>query len=174
MWYHEQVRLPSDWLLPLATLGACGGAVGSPPPVSAPIVVDLPPAGAASSAAVAPAPPPTNSEPPTPTLLGEWEGIGHQSDGSSWTMQVEILSLSAGRCASVRYPSIPCATEWICSEASDGTGLRAHEQVTENRGVCIDGDVAMSLTPAGELEWHWAGKDAQGPVTAGAVLRRAK
>jgi hypothetical protein len=89
-------------------------------------------------------------------------------------MQVEILSVHTGRCATVRYPSVPCISEWICSDATDGASLRAREQVTDGRNVCLDGDVSMSLTAAGELDWHWIGKDATGEVTADAVLRRAK
>jgi hypothetical protein len=89
-------------------------------------------------------------------------------------MQVDVVSLHAGRCATVRYPSVPCASEWICADSPDGASLRAREQVTEGRNACLDGDVWMSLTTAGELDWHWAGKDPTGDVTADAVLRRAK
>lgn len=155
-----------------AALAACGCAPG-PVAVSAPVVVDLPPASAGPSPSVAPALPPKPETPP-PTVLGRWEGTGRQSDGQTWPMQVDIVSLHAGRCATVRYPSIPCASEWICVDSQDGASLRAREQVTEGRNTCLDGDTWMSLTAAGELDWHWTGKDATGDVTADGVLRRAK
>jgi hypothetical protein len=155
----------------VAALAACACAP-PPAPVRAPIVVDLPPVPA-SSATASPRPSPGPERPPA-TVVGRWEGTGHQSDGASWAMQVEIVSLDAGLCATVRYPSIPCASEWICTSASDGASLRARERVTEARNVCLDGDVTMSLTPGGELDWHWTGKDPTGEVTADAVLRRTK
>jgi hypothetical protein len=89
-------------------------------------------------------------------------------------MQVEIVSVLSGQCASVRYPSVPCRTVWICSESPDPAKLRAHEEVTDGRPVCIDGDVSMSLTPDDKLDWHWSGHDSQGEMTAEALLHRVK
>jgi hypothetical protein len=89
-------------------------------------------------------------------------------------MQVEIRSVLSGKCASVRYPSIPCSSVWICSDSPDDAMLRAHEEVTDGRTLCLDGDVSMSLTPDDTLDWHWTGNDAHGAVTAEAVLRRAR
>jgi hypothetical protein len=61
----------------------------------------------------------------------------------------------------------------MCSGPSDGTSLRAIEHVTGGKTVCLDGEVSMSLTPAGELDWHWTGNGPQA-TTAEAVLRRSK
>jgi hypothetical protein len=89
-------------------------------------------------------------------------------------MQVEISSVLPGECASVRYPSIPCSTVWICGDSPDHTRLRAHEEVTDGRTLCLEGDVEMWLTSDDRLDWHWTGNDAKSTLTARAVLQRAK
>jgi hypothetical protein len=106
-----------------------------------------------------------------PEVLGRWEGVGVQDSGSSWKMMVEIVGLGPGVCGHVRYPSLPCAADWICSARSDGQSLRAHEHITVGRSACIDGgQMTMALTPEGTLSWSWTGSG----ETAHAVLSRGQ
>jgi hypothetical protein len=113
---------------------------------------------------------PAHRAPAGPGFVGHWEGVGVQTGGESWEMIVDIDSTGPGRCARVRYPSIPCAAEWIC-EARVQTGtLRAREHLTEGRSSCIDdGEMTMELSPDGQLDWRWTGAD----VAAAAHLARS-
>ena len=89
-------------------------------------------------------------------------------------MVVEITSLAVGQCATVRYPSLSCSGEWICTETSDGAAaLRGREHILEGRSVCLDGNVVMSLTVSDDLSWHWEGADHGHAMTAEAMLHRA-
>ena len=84
-------------------------------------------------------------------------------------MVVEVTALGPGVCGRARYPSIPCASEWICAGRSDGRSLEAREMVTEGLDGCIDrGEMSMKVTPEGKLAWRWAGSG----ETAHAVLSR--
>ena len=79
----------------------------------------------------------------TRKLIGRWEGVGHQSDGSTWPMEVDITRLDDGVCGVVRYPSLGCGGYWVC-DSSSGRRLRATEKITEGRDICVD-DVEVSL-----------------------------
>ena len=105
------------------------------------------------------------------TMLGHWVGVGRQASGESWEMIVDLVALDPGVCGQVRYPSIPCAAEWICSEGSGRRALRAREHVTEGQDACIDGgEMTMALTKDGHLAWTWTGSG----ETARAMLSRGE
>ncbi len=106
--------------------------------------------------------------PPAPvTLVGRWTGTGTQDDGQSWPIVVDVLSSAAGRCATARYPSIPCTADWFCT-GTDGDVVVAKEKVRTGAGKCIDnGEMRMQLVD-GSLEWSWRGEG----QTANAVLRK--
>ncbi len=86
------------------------------------------------------------AEPPKPAgddvdplagLVGRWSGVGHQSDGSSWAMEVDVTRLDDGPCALVHYPSLGCSGYWECFHSA-GRRLRAVERITEGKGTCVD------------------------------------
>ncbi len=116
------------------------------------------------------------AEEQAPTILGRWTGVGEQTprtDQPVWTMHVEITSTGPGPCATVQYPDFPCQTEWICEPGFDGVTLRAVERVVVGAGVCADGgQMEMSLTPRGELQWRQVVPD-QG-IEAWATLVRPR
>jgi len=138
------------------------------------VVIDLLPAlgtAAPRSTTAVPSPPPAPAR--ARSLLGVWEGTGTQSNGDSWPMVVQITSLAIGECATVRYPSLSCSGEWLCTETSDGAALRGQEHILEGRSICLDGNVVMSLTVNDDLSWHWEGDDHGRAMTAEATLHRA-
>lgn len=145
--------------LALVALGCSPAPAPRPQPPTSVVV----PAPAATIA--------TDGDSPTPepeSIVGRWQGIGVQDDGSSWQMRVTIRGTRAGPCATVEYPTIACAADWICE---DGTGelLRAREQLTDGHDRCIDGGaIEMRVDPSGLLEWRYTG----GGVSARASLRR--
>jgi hypothetical protein len=160
--------------------------VPPPPPLSTTIttvVALILAAGCAPSTAgsvavveipLAPQGPDETTEVPSerPEILGRWEGVGEQDSGSSWEMVVDIFGVGPGVCGRVRYPSIPCAAEWICSGRSDSRALRAHEHLTAGREACIDGgEMTMSLTPEGTLSWSWT---ASGEKAHAVLTRRQR
>jgi len=105
------------------------------------------------------------------TLLGRWVGVGRQDRGSSWDMLVDIVGLGPGVCGRVRYPTLPCAAEWICSEGVSRGALRAREHVTEGHEACVDGgEMTMTLLRDGRLAWTWTGSGEK----AHAFLSRAE
>lgn len=117
-----------------------------------------------------PVQPRTEPPPPNPFPLGRWAGTGVQGDGQSWPLEVDLWTTRSGACASVRYPSIPCAATWICvAQSSDGV-LEAREELTEGHDRCIDGGT-MTMRPVDDhLEWQWQGSG----QTARADLTRVK
>ena len=79
-------------------------------------------------------------------LIGRWEGVGHQSDGSTWEMELDITRVDDGVCGVVHYPSLGCSGFWVCDDSS-GRRLRAVEHITEGRRTCVDGvEVSLRLT----------------------------
>ncbi len=157
---------------PLAALAlaiaSCARGTGSEPVV----VVEIPPAVPAS-AEEEPAPP--RRAPQGPGFVGHWEGVGVQKNGSTWKMIVDIESLGPGRCGRVRYPTVPCAAEWICEERSKDGTLRAREHLTEGVRNCIDnGEMTMTLAPDGGMDWRWVDPDADSGETAQAHLVRSE
>jgi hypothetical protein len=108
------------------------------------------------------------------TFLGTWSGVGEQTpttDQPTWFFTVEIRSTGPGPCATATYPEFPCQAEWICEPGFDGSTLRAVERIVVGRGECADGgEMEMSLTPNGDLQWRQVVRD-QG-ITAWATLSR--
>lgn len=80
---------------------------------------------------------------PLAGLVGRWTGVGHQSDGSSWAMEVDVTRLEDGPCALVHYPSLGCSGYWECFHSA-GRRLRAVERITDGKGICVD-DVRVDL-----------------------------
>ncbi len=132
----------------VVALSLSAGCAKQPPAV---VVVEIPAALPAPSAEPAPPGPP-------PPVLGHWEGRGVQESGASWDILVDLVALGPGLCGHARYPTEPCAADWICTARSDGRALRAREHLTAGREACIDGgEMTMEVTPAGTLAWHWVG-----------------
>lgn len=107
------------------------------------------------------------AEPPL-SLLGEWEGTGLQSDGSTWAMRVNVTSLREGNCAEISYPSLSCGGVWQCATTSDGRTLSAIEHLTHGFEECVDrGTITMTLDADGlHADWKWRGAKDQGDALA--------
>lgn len=110
-------------------------------------------------------------DPTATTLVGRWEGIGKQNSGPTWKMVLTIESLSAGRCATIEYPSIPCGGHWECDQPSDGLVLQGIERITAGRGQCHDGVPVMVRLARDRQSLDFAVE--AGPDSAEANLTRA-
>jgi hypothetical protein len=103
-------------------------------------------------------------------LTGRWVGVGHQSDGPSWRMELDVARTDDGPCAVVRYPDDDCAGYWTCTEVS-GRRLLAVEHITVGAERCAARvDVGVELQQSGQLVF----RAVAGDVTAGARLERAR
>jgi hypothetical protein len=105
-------------------------------------------------------------------VVGKWRGVGTQDDGQSWVMEVEITSVSPGRCGTVVYPSIPCRAEWVCTRAASNGVVEAEEHlIDDDQHRCIDaGSMTMHVAADGTLDWKWTGPN----ETATARLKRVR
>jgi len=89
------------------------------------------------------------------SLVGAWSGVGQQSDGASWQMELDIANTQEGACAIVRYPDVGCAGYWTCLCDDEGGHLQAVERITEGRDRCIDGvSVDVGLSRDGSLVFN--------------------
>jgi hypothetical protein len=87
-----------------------------------------------------------DARPAHPSIVGRWSGTGHQNDGSSWRIEVDVARVDGGPCAIVRYPELDCAGYWECSQTSNLRRLRAVERITHGRDKCVDRvDVQLKL-----------------------------
>jgi len=109
-------------------------------------------------------------EPDGPSLLGTWEGTGHQSDGPIWPMKVKVVAFRKGTCAHVDYPSLHCSGVWECTVATDGLWLRGQEILLHSHADCIDGGTVELVYDEthGVARFEWSGQG----ITAEAELRR--
>ncbi|MBW2458988.1 MAG: hypothetical protein JRI68_31100 [Deltaproteobacteria bacterium] len=103
------------------------------------------------------------------SVLGRWRGMGVQSDGARWLIELDVANLDAGPCAVVRYPTIGCSGYWVCPEPSDGSRIEAVERITEGRGHCSD-QVAVKVALANDHGSLCYFAD-DGQVTASGKLR---
>jgi hypothetical protein len=91
---------------------------------------------------------PTRSEaataPGDPDLVGRYEGVGHQSNGPSWSVSVALTDPSVGACAIVRFPDDRCTGYWQCTRV-EGDRIEAVERITRGKDKCLDG-VHISAT----------------------------
>jgi hypothetical protein len=88
-------------------------------------------------------------------VMGHWSGQGRQSDGMTWTMEVDVAGIGPGRCATVSYPDVGCSGYWTCT-ATDENSLRGVEHITQGRDRCVDIAFAAAVVEDGTLEYHAA------------------
>ena len=143
-------------------------------PVEAPIV-DIPVGSwdaASARSLVTEAPPSAASARSEPgSIVGRWEGIGHQDDGQSWPIEVEIKTTKHGVCAEADYPSVPCRAEWLCIGELHGQMQAREKLVDDSARRCIDnGAMTLRVREDGLLEWTWSGQGQK----AEAQLHRTK
>jgi len=99
-------------------------------------------------------------------FAGDWRGVGIQSDGSDWLIQ---LSLEPGG-AAVDYPEFPCGGRWESAEETS-SHFAATEQLEYGQKICIDNSpVRLSRLSASQLLAVWL--DENGAEIAIAVLHR--
>ena len=105
------------------------------------------------------------------SISGRWKGQGEQSDGSTWTIELNITSQKPGRCATIRYPSSGCSGYWTCTTAFDGVQLDAVEHITKGRDRCIDEvDIQLVVNDGGRTISFYA---LAGEITAEGHLGRS-
>ena len=85
-----------------------------------------------------PTPSPAATSPGDPDLVGRYEGVGHQSNGPTWTVSVALTDPSVGTCAIVRFPDDRCTGYWECTRV-DGDRIEAVERITRGKDKCLDG-----------------------------------
>ncbi len=79
-------------------------------------------------------------------------GEGVQSDGPRWSVELTVLSHGT---ATISYPSIPCAGTLEVLSADAGNIL-VKENITENRGICVDGGLMyLRFDKGGVLRFDW-------------------
>lgn len=107
-----------------------------------------------------------------PELAGHWTGVGQQSDGAQWKMELDITRTDDGPCAIVRYPDLGCGGYWSCvANDEDGGGFQAIEHITHGSNRCVDRvNVEVSLSDTGRLIFS---ADA-GNILAGARLDKSR
>lgn len=104
------------------------------------------------------------------SLIGQWKGMGQQSNGSTWDIELAISSHRPGRCATIRYPSSGCSGYWECTASFDGAQLDAVEHITKGKDRCIDQvDVQLVVNEGGRTISFYA---VTGDVTAEGRLAR--
>jgi hypothetical protein len=106
------------------------------------------------------------------SLVGRWTGVGRQSDGGRWEIELDVARTDEGPCAVVRYPDLGCSGFWTCVPADKAYRLEAVETITEGQERCM-GDVPVSvvLGPTGRDAMFDACTD---EVTANARLVRTE
>jgi len=102
----------------------------------------------------------------TSTHAGNWRGVGIQSDGSDWDMQV-TLGPTLG---TVRYPNLRCGGAWQYVDVRSGSlsGIETIDYGLEN---CVEtGQVYLETFGENQIFFMWCG--AEDGVSAVAVLER--
>jgi hypothetical protein len=87
---------------------------------------------------------------PASPLAGSWTGEGKQSDGANWRIKLDVISVTPGMCAHVRYPDLDCAGTWTCTQVSEHE-MHAFEHITQGRDRCIDNEVDVQFQEDGTL-----------------------
>jgi hypothetical protein len=99
-------------------------------------------------------------------LAGEWLGVGVQSDGQDWRMELRLTP----RGATVDYPDEPCGGAWGFSSVKAGE-VTGTEIISYGRDLCIDNStVVLTDHKKGQLLILW--KTPDGSDLAVAVLHR--
>jgi len=100
------------------------------------------------------------------TYAGKWRGVGIQSDGYDWDMQI-ALGPTMGE---VRYPSLRCGGVWRYSTVT-ALGLSGIESITYGLENCIEtGSIFLQPDGENQLIFMWCGEE--DGVTAVALLVR--
>lgn len=95
---------------------------------------------------------------PRVAVMGHWSGDGHQSDGPSWQMEVDVVRAAPGRCATISYPDVGCSGYWTCTQAGNHS-LHGVEHITVGRDRCVDIPFVAAISDEGLLEYHARGDD---------------
>ncbi len=102
----------------------------------------------------------------TSTYSGNWHGVGIQTDGSDWDMQV-TLGPTLGV---VRYPRLKCGGRWQY-QAVAAASLTGVETIDYGLETCIEtGKVYLQPYGDDRIVFMWCGE--QDGVSAVAVLER--
>lgn len=102
---------------------------------------------------------------PDASILGDWYGVGIQSDGGEWDM---IVSIEPDK-AIIAYPLLECGGFWAYSDSS-ANHLSGVEYIVHGLEFCINqGIVRVQRYGNGQLLFYWC--DSALEVSATAVLQ---
>ncbi len=73
-------------------------------------------------------------------LDGEWQGLGFQSNGTSWTMRVNANMENYS--VTIEYPSLECGGVWQV-QSSDACAVELVEDIQYGEDKCIDGGIVV-------------------------------
>lgn len=113
---------------------------------------------------------PNNPDTALEKMIGEWEGVGNQNNGSTWTISVAILDAvkvnNVG--ALISYPSLSCSGTWTLKSSSGNVAIY-DEQITSGQGGCIaSGQVQLTYNNNDTLSYTYT----SGSSTATSTLTR--
>ena len=113
---------------------------------------------AAKPVPAAPPPKPLSHSTQTP-YLGEYVGSGVQDDGTTWPLQLTVLSLTPGHCANVVYPkdetaSQTCTAEWLCTPSDTPGVFEATERLISGKKRCLDNCRVFADLPGGIVRFE--------------------
>jgi len=125
-------------------------------------------------------PPPAHDElpdPPAPyaTVVGRWEGIGHQyDDESDWEVVMRLRATAPLNqpIGTISYPSLGCSGELIRIRERAGTFTVQERLVDNPEDRCVDGGTIRFRRHGGTLDWRWF--DGDGNEGASSVMTRAR
>lgn len=103
------------------------------------------------------------------SLVGDWEGSGHQTPAGPSGADYAIIMTIGDDGGSILYPSLECGGV-LTRVSGDDTSAEYSEAITF--GGCMDGGtIAVSLTQ-GRLTWRWTKEDAGQQYLVTGVLDR--
>lgn len=101
-------------------------------------------------------------------LAGTWDGTGHQSDSSSWSIQFTVTVHNDSYTYDIAYPSLNCGGNWTLQSSSDRQASFI-EHITYGKDRCVDGGtITLNQVDRNTLGYQWQ----SGNDTASSQLKR--
>ena len=84
---------------------------------------------------------------------GTWEGLGLQTNGSEWTIEVKIDSNT--KKYTIKYPSLSCGGI-LTFKSSSLNKVEFYEKITYGTSQCIDGGItSLEKTSQDKANFYW-------------------
>ena len=99
-------------------------------------------------------------------FAGNWHGVGLQTDGSNWSIEVSV----GPEQATVTYPTLNCGGNWQYQSMSE-EGLSAIETIEYGRQACIEtGNIFLMPFDHDKIIYLWCSEELA--LVAFAILAR--